>query len=496
MIEDAAALEYKLITMRGKDRVPEETLWSLACDYETRVQAIMEANGITDPDWVLAYSAVVIPPNGGTAYSSSSSSAAVTGPSSAFAPAASPPLPPPPSLPAPPSSAVVSYRVPRLPLAPPPTTTTSAAAGGGSGVGGPSYRHQAGRARFEPLSSQPQPEPFEPEEEDLHRFEANPNPNLNLKRRAREASASLPSSSAFATSSSGAGSGASVASGGRAASSAASPSVRVRITHALGSGQERGEAATGSAMRHNELAADELAGDELAVNELQQNDAGAAEHGREEASLLQEHSRSSTPPAMDMVAHIGPASKEAELSGIARRKRALHEHVGGVHCPPPREARPPWLSPHAKLGLAAVAGSILVVAAVAGAKRLAERLAEQRQRREAQLWEEFQRQAANKSRLASCLSLDRAARDSGCASRGSGGGGNGEPAEGGRNDKEKTSVDEAQVALRRDYEEIVHGYESGIAQSYELFLRDSGAQKAGRFRGGMPPKFKDKSKRK
>ncbi|CAI5971278.1 unnamed protein product [Closterium sp. NIES-64] len=48
--------------------------------------------------------------------------------------------------------------------------------------------------------------------------------------------------------------------------------------------------------------------------------------------------------------------------------------------------------------------------------------------------------------------------------------------------------------VARDYEEIVRCYHEGMASSYESFLRDSGAMSAGRFRGGMPPKFRPKPK--
>ena len=53
----------------------------------------------------------------------------------------------------------------------------------------------------------------------------------------------------------------------------------------------------------------------------------------------------------------------------------------------------------------------------------------------------------------------------------------------------------AMAAIRRDREEAWASYGGGMEKSYESFLRDCGARKAGRFQGGMPSKFKDRSKR-
>ncbi|GJP50673.1 hypothetical protein CLOM_g9810, partial [Closterium sp. NIES-68] len=55
-------------------------------------------------------------------------------------------------------------------------------------------------------------------------------------------------------------------------------------------------------------------------------------------------------------------------------------------------------------------------------------------------------------------------------------------------------VDLTPEDVARDYEEIVRCYHEGMASSYESFLRDSGAMSAGRFRGGMPSKFRPKPK--
>lgn len=52
--------------------------------------------------------------------------------------------------------------------------------------------------------------------------------------------------------------------------------------------------------------------------------------------------------------------------------------------------------------------------------------------------------------------------------------------------------DEAWRALQQEHAEIIQYYEAGMEKSYKKFLQDSGAQAAGRFRGGMPSKFKEK----
>eukprot|EP00475_Leptophrys_vorax_P025716 TRINITY_DN35988_c0_g1_i2.p1 TRINITY_DN35988_c0_g1~~TRINITY_DN35988_c0_g1_i2.p1 ORF type:complete len:408 (+),score=-6.29 TRINITY_DN35988_c0_g1_i2:35-1225(+) len=44
--------------------------------------------------------------------------------------------------------------------------------------------------------------------------------------------------------------------------------------------------------------------------------------------------------------------------------------------------------------------------------------------------------------------------------------------------------------VARDYEEIRRKYQEDLEASYQTFLRDTGSQAAGRFRGGMPSKFR------
>ena len=46
--------------------------------------------------------------------------------------------------------------------------------------------------------------------------------------------------------------------------------------------------------------------------------------------------------------------------------------------------------------------------------------------------------------------------------------------------------------VARDYQEIQRSYQQGMGAAYEAFLRDSGAASGGRFRGGLPSKFKPK----
>ncbi|CAI7871656.1 unnamed protein product [Closterium sp. NIES-53] len=46
--------------------------------------------------------------------------------------------------------------------------------------------------------------------------------------------------------------------------------------------------------------------------------------------------------------------------------------------------------------------------------------------------------------------------------------------------------------VAQDYEEIRRRYREGLEASYRTFLKDTGSQTAGRFRGGMPSKFRNK----
>eukprot|EP00271_Cylindrocystis_brebissonii_P003237 TRINITY_DN1400_c0_g1_i1.p1 TRINITY_DN1400_c0_g1~~TRINITY_DN1400_c0_g1_i1.p1 ORF type:complete len:565 (-),score=98.15 TRINITY_DN1400_c0_g1_i1:1386-3080(-) len=54
------------------------------------------------------------------------------------------------------------------------------------------------------------------------------------------------------------------------------------------------------------------------------------------------------------------------------------------------------------------------------------------------------------------------------------------------------SEEEAMAAMRKDLEEVHMSYN---LESYQAFLRDSGTLKQGRFRGGMPGKFRERGKK-
>lgn len=58
-----------------------------------------------------------------------------------------------------------------------------------------------------------------------------------------------------------------------------------------------------------------------------------------------------------------------------------------------------------------------------------------------------------------------------------------------RKEESELSPDEAMAAIKSDYVEIRESFDM---ESYEAFLRDSGALNRGRFRGGMPRKFRER----